>query len=389
MKLPIYLDYHATTPCDPRVVEAMLPCFREKFGNPSSRSHSFGREAEEMVEHARGQVAHILGASPEEIVFTSCATEANNLALKGAACARREAGDGNHIVSARIEHKSVLEPLAVLEDDGFRVTWLEVDEKGRVDPTDLAEAVDEDTILVSIMLANNEIGTIEPLAELAAIAHEAGAWVHTDAVQAVGKIPFDVDSLDVDLAAISGHKFYGPKGIGALYVRRRSRRMKLAPSLCGGGQERGLRSGTHNVPGIVGLGVAAEVAGEERAAESARLAVLRDRLQAGLEAEIEDLVVNGDLERRLPNNLNVSIPYVDGEALLLSLEDVAVSSGSACRSSAPGGSHVMKAIGRDDDLARSTIRFGLGRWTTEEEIDYAIGRVTETVARLRSMSSMA
>jgi cysteine desulfurase len=389
MKLPIYLDYHATTPCDPRVVEAMLPCFREKFGNPSSRSHSFGREAEEMVERGRGQVADLLGASPEEIVFTSCATEANNLALKGAACARRDAGDGTHIVSARIEHKSVLEPLVVLEEEGFRVTWLEVDEKGRVDPADVAEAMTPDTILVSLMLANNEIGTIEPLAEVAEIAHAAGAWVHTDAVQAVGKIPFTVDELDVDLAAISGHKFYGPKGIGALYVRRRSRRMKLAPSLCGGGQERGLRSGTHNVPGIVGLGVAAEVAGEERAAESARLTVLRDRLQAGLEAEIEDLVVNGDQEHRLPNNLNVSIPYVDGEALLLSLEDVAVSSGSACRSSAPGGSHVMKAIGRDDDLARSTIRFGLGRWTTEEEIDYAIGRVTETVARLRSMSSMA
>lgn len=389
MKLPIYLDYHATTPCDPRVVDAMLPCFREKFGNPSSRSHSFGREAEEMVERARGQVADLLGATPEEIVFTSCATEANNLALKGAACARREAGDGDHIVSARIEHKSVLEPLATLEDEGFRVTWLEVDERGRVDPDDVAKAMGEGTILVSIMSANNEIGTIEPVAEVAAIAHEAGAWMHTDAVQAVGKVPFDINALDVDLAAISGHKFYGPKGIGALFVRRRTRRMKLAPSLCGGGQERGLRSGTHNVPGIVGLGVACEVAGRERAAEAARLAVLRDRLQEGLEREIEDLVVNGDVENRLPHNLNVSIPYVDGEALLLSLEDVAVSSGSACRSSAPGGSHVMKAIGRDDDLARSTIRFGLGRWTTEEEIDYAIGRVTETVARLRSMTSMA
>jgi cysteine desulfurase len=389
MKLPIYLDYHATTPCDPRVVDAMLPCFREKFGNPSSRSHSFGREAEEMVERARRQVADLLGATPEEIVFTSCATEANNLALKGAACARREAGDGDHIVSARIEHKSVLEPLATLEDEGFRVTWLDVDGRGRVDPDDVARTVGEGTILVSIMSANNEIGTIEPIAEVAAIAHEAGAWMHTDAVQAVGKVPFDVDELDVDLAAISGHKFYGPKGIGALYVRRRARRMKLAPSLCGGGQERGLRSGTHNVPGIVGLGVACEVAGRERAAESARLAVLRDRLQEGLEREIEDLVVNGDVENRLPHNLNVSIPYVDGEALLLSLDDVAVSSGSACRSSAPGGSHVMKAIGRDDDLARSTIRFGLGRWTTEEEIDYAIGRVTETVARLRSMTSMA
>ena len=389
MKLPIYLDYHATTPCDPRVVDAMLPCFRERFGNPSSRSHTFGREAEEMVERARGQVANLLGATPEEIVFTSCATEANNLALKGAACARRAAGDGDHIISARIEHKSVLEPLATLEEEGFRVTWLEVDGRGRVDPDDVARAVGDGTILVSIMSANNEIGTIEPIAEIAAIAHEAGAWMHTDAVQAVGKVPFDIEELDVDLAAISGHKFYGPKGIGALYVRRRARRMKLAPSLCGGGQERGLRSGTHNVPGIVGIGVACEVAGRERTAESARLAVLRDRLQEGLEREIEELVVNGDVDNRLPHNLSVSIPHVDGEALLLSLEDVAVSSGSACRSSAPGGSHVMKAIGRDDDLARSTIRFGLGRWTTEEEIDYAIGRVGETVARLRSMTSMA
>jgi cysteine desulfurase len=389
MKLPIYLDYHATTPCDPRVVDAMLPCFRERFGNPSSRSHTFGREAEEMVERARGQVADLLGATPEEIVFTSCATEANNLALKGAACARRAAGDGDHIISARIEHKSVLEPLATLEEEGFRVTWLEVDGRGRVDPDDVARAVGDGTILVSIMSANNEIGTIEPIAEIAAIAHEAGAWMHTDAVQAVGKVPFDIEELDVDLAAISGHKFYGPKGIGALYVRRRARRMKLAPSLCGGGQERGLRSGTHNVPGIVGIGVACEVAGRERTAESARLAVLRDRLQEGLEREIEELVVNGDVDNRLPHNLSVSIPHVDGEALLLSLEDVAVSSGSACRSSAPGGSHVMKAVGRDDDLARSTIRFGLGRWTTEEEIDYAIGRVGETVARLRSMTSMA
>lgn len=388
MKLPIYLDYHATTPCDPRVVEAMLPCFRERFGNPSSRSHSFGREAEAMVERGRRQVADLLGASPEEIVFTSCATEANNLALKGAACARREAGDGEHIVSARIEHKSVLEPLTTLEEEGFRITWLDVDETGRVDPADVADAMDDGTILVSLMLANNEIGTIEPLAEIAAIAHAAGAWVHTDAVQAIGKLPVRVDELDVDLLAVSGHKFYGPKGIGALYVRRRERRMKLAPSLCGGGQERGLRSGTHNVPGIVGLGVAAEVAEEERVAESARLAVLRDRLQDGLQREIEDLIVNGDPANRLPNNLSVSIPWVDGEALLLSLEDIAVSSGSACRSSAPGGSHVMKAIGRDDELARSTVRFGLGRWTTEEEIDYAIGRVTETVARLRSMSSL-
>ncbi len=388
VKLPIYLDYHATTPCDPRVVAAMTPCFCDTFGNPSSRSHAFGRTAEDLVEGARRRVADLVGAHPAEIVFTSGATEANNLALLGAAHARRVAGEGDHVVSTAIEHKSVLEPLLALEREGFRVTRVEVDEHGLVDPAAVSDALGDGTILVSVMLANNEIGTIQPLADIARLAHEVGAWVHTDAVQAVGKMPVNVDELDIDMLALSGHKFYGPKGVGALYVRRRPRRVKLAPAVHGGGQERGLRAGTHNVPGIVGLGEACRVAAAEIETERSRIESLRDRLQRGLEKEIDGIFVNGHPELRLAQNLNVSIPNVDGEALLLSLEDVAVSSGSACRSSAPGASHVLKAIGRNGDLARSSIRFGLGRWTTEEEIDYAITRVSETVNRLRAMSAL-
>ena len=389
MKLPVYLDYHATTPCDPRVLEAMLPYFCDTFGNPSSRGHAFGRAAEDAVERARQQVAAAIGARPQEIVFTSGATEANNLALIGAVRARRTAGEGHHVIGTLIEHKSVLEPLKEMAHEGYDVTLLEVDEHGMVDPDDVARAMTDQTILVSVMLANNEIGTIEPVAEIARIAHERGAWVHTDAVQAVGKLPVSVDELDVDLLSMSAHKLYGPKGAGALYVRQRPRRIELSPGICGGGQERGLRSGTHNVPGIVGLGVALEIGEAEREAEGARLERLRDRLQAGLLAEVEGLIVNGHPEHRLPHNLNVTVPYIDGEALLLSLHDIALSSGSACRSSAPGASHVMKAIGHDDELGRSSIRFGLGRWTTDEEIDYAIGRVAETVTRLRAMSALS
>lgn len=390
MKKPVYLDYHATTPCDPRVLEAMLPLFCEEFGNPSSRGHAYGRASEERVETARQEVARTIGARPSEIVFTSGATEANNLALLGAARFRREAGQGDHVVSAATEHKSVLEPLHALEEEGFRVTFLPVDRHGVVDPEAASAAVaDGGAILVSIMLANNEIGTIAPLVEIARVAHEAGAWVHTDAVQGVGKIPVDVEALDVDLLSLSGHKFYGPKGVGALYVRQKPRRIKLAPILTGGGQERGIRSGTHNVPGIVGLGVACRICAESREAEGARLAALRDRLESGLRQRIEGLRVNGHPSNRLPNNLSVSIPHVDGEALLLSLDDICVSSGSACKSSAPGASHVMKAIGHDDELGKSTVRFGLGRWTTEEEVDYAVGRVAEVVGRLRAMSALA
>lgn len=388
MDLPIYLDHHATTPVDPRVLDAMLPYFRERFGNPSSRSHAFGRAAEEAVEDARLRIAEAVGARPSEIVFTSGATEANNLALKGAACARRRVGDGEHVISTAVEHKSVLESLETLESMGFDVTRVGVDSTGRVDPADVEAAIDDETILVSVMTANNEIGTVEPVAEIAGIAHEVGAWIHTDAVQAIGKIPVDVVDLGVDLLSLSAHKFYGPKGIGILYVRRNERRIQVDPALCGGGQEQGLRSGTHNVPAIVGMAEAIEIATSELETESVRLAALRDRLQTGLEREIEDLIVNGDPANRLPNNLSVSIPFVDGEALLLSLDDIAVSSGSACRSSAPGASHVLKAIGHDDDLGKSTIRFGLGRWTSEEEVDYAISRVGETVSRLRAMSAI-
>ncbi|MGH7558509.1 MAG: cysteine desulfurase family protein [Gemmatimonadota bacterium] len=389
MKKPVYLDYHATSPCDPRVVDAMLPLFHEEFGNPSSRGHAVGRASEERVETARQKVADAIGARPTEIVFASGATEANNLALMGAARLRRDAGDGDRVVSVATEHKSVLEPLHALEEEGFSVTFLPVDGRGLVDPAAVAEAVEDGTVLVSVMLANNEIGTIEPIAEIAAIAHEAGAWVHTDAVQAIGKIPVDVDELGVDLLALSAHKFYGPKGVGALYVRQKPRRIKLDPILLGGGQERGFRSGTHNVPGIVGLGIACEICEADREEECVRLAALRDRLQAGLEERIDEIVVNGHLEHRLPHNLSVSILHVDGEALLLSLDDICISSGSACRSSAPGASHVMKAIGHDDELGKSTIRFGLGRWTTVEEIDYAIDRVVEVVDRLRAMSALA
>ena len=390
MKKPVYLDYHATTPCDPRVVEAMLPLFCEEFGNPSSRGHAFGRASEERVEAARQEVAHAIGARAGEVVFTSGATEANNLAVLGAARFRREAGHGDRVISAATEHKSVLEPLHALEEEGFRVTFLPVDRHGVVDPDAVAQAISDDgVVLVSVMLANNEIGTIEPIAEISRVAHEAGAWMHTDAVQGVGKVAVDVDALDVDLLSLSGHKFYGPKGVGALYVRQKPRRIKLAPILMGGGQERGIRSGTHNVPGIVGLGAACRLCCMDREAEGIRLAGLRDRLEAGLRERIEGLLVNGHPGNRLPHNLSVSIPQVDGEALLLSLDDICVSSGSACRSSAPGASHVMKAIGHDDELGKSTIRFGLGRWTTGEEIDFAIGRVTEVVDRLRAMSAFA
>ncbi len=388
VKRPVYLDYHSTTPCDPRVVEAMLPCFTETFGNSSSRGHVFGRVAEELVEDARRRIAGLLGAQASEIIFTGGATESNNLAVTGAACARREAGDGNHVVSCVTEHKSVICPLERLEDEGFEVTMLPVDERGRIDLDALSAALTENTILVTLMFASNEIGNIHPIAGVVRRAHEVGAWVHTDAVQAIGKVPVNVNDLDVDMLSLSAHKFYGPKGIGALYRRESPRRVKLKPCIIGGGHERGVRSGTHNVPGIVGLATAFELAVQEREEESRRVAALRDRLESRLIEEIEGLVVNGDREHRLPNNLSVSIPYVDGEALLLSLDDVAVSSGSACKSQTAGTSHVIKALGREEDDGRGTIRFGLGRWTTEEEIDFAVGRVSETVNHLRALSTL-
>ena len=386
MDLPVYLDHHATTPCDPRVVEAMSPYWTEIFGNPSSRAHAVGREAEDAVESSRRVVAGAIGCDPAEVVFTSGATEANNLAIFGVARARRAAGDGDHLVISAVEHKAVLEPAHVLGEEGFEVTVVEVDEHGLVDPADVAEALTDRTVLVSVMLANNEIGTIEPVAAIAERAHERGAWVHTDAVQAIGRLAVDVDDLGVDLLSLTAHKFYGPKGSGALFVRRRPRRVELDPLFVGGGQERDLRSGTLNVPGIVGLARAIELAEEERDTEVERVGALRDRLEDGLREAVDGLVVNGAPGKRIAPNLNVSIPHVDGEALLLSLHDIAISSGSACRSTAPGGSHVLEAIGRDADLVRSSVRFGLGRWTTEEEIDYTIRRVSETIERLRSMS---
>jgi cysteine desulfurase len=375
----IYLDHHATTPVDQRVLETMLPFFSQKFGNAASRQHRFGWEANDAVEKARKQIAALIGASTKEIVFTSGATEANNLAIKGAAEAARSRGD--HIVTVATEHKAVLDPCKRLESQGWRVSVLPVDGDGRVDVRDVEQAVTDRTALVSVMAANNETGVVQPVREIAAIAHAKGALVHTDAVQAVGKVPLDVESLGVDLLSMSAHKLYGPKGVGALFVRRRPP-ISLLPQFDGGGHERGLRSGTLNVPGIVGFGAAAEIARDEMPGESTRLAGLRDRLLERLDAAVDGVTVNGGRAARLPGSLNVSFPRIDGEALLVSLEGVAVSSGAACTTAEP--SHVLLAMGLRKDLALASLRFGLGRWTTEEEIDEASRRVAETVTHLRS-----
>jgi len=386
MKLPIYMDHHATTPVDPRVLEAMLPYFTQEFGNAASRNHAFGWAAEKAVEQARQQVADLVGATAKEIVFTSCATEANNLALKGVAAMYAE--KGNHIVTCVTEHKAVLDPCHQLEKQGFRVTYLPVEHDGLIDPGELRAAITPKTILISIMTANNEIGVIQPVAEVGAIAKEHGILFHTDAVQAIGKVPFDVDDVKADLVSLSGHKFYGPKGVGALYVRRRNPRVLLAEQISGGGHERGMRSGTLNVPGIVGLGKAAELCRLEMAEEGPRLRRLRDRLSEKLHQGLDGIYVNGSLEHRLPHNLNVSFAYVEGESLLMGINDVAVSSGSACTSASLEPSYVLKALGAGDDLAHSSIRFGLGRWTTEEEVDYVAEKVTAVVRRLREMSPL-
>ncbi len=376
------MDYHATTPVDPAVVQAMVPYFTEKFGNAASRQYRYGWDAQEAVDRARDQVAALIGADAKEIVFTSGATEANNLALKGLAEACRPAR--NHFVTVVTEHKSVLDTCKRLQRDGCETTVLAVRGDGTIDLDALRAAVTDRTAAVSVMAANNEIGVLAPLAEIAAIAHDRDAFVHTDAVQAVGKVPFDV-SGGIDLASLTAHKLYGPKGVGALYVRRKNPRVTIAPLLDGGGHERGMRSGTLNVPGIVGFGATAALARNLMPAESERLARLRLRLLDGLRHQISDLVVNGTLERRLPGNLNVSFPGVDGEALLVSLcEDVAISSGAACTAAEP--SHVLTALGRKTDLALASLRFGLGRWTTEEEVDEVVARVGEVVARLRAMS---
>ena len=386
MKLPIYMDYHATTPVDPRVVDAMLPYFTQHFGNPASRNHSFGWEAEEAVETARKQVADLIGANAKEIVFTSGATESDNLAIKGVAEMYRE--KGNHIITCVTEHKAVIDTCKKLEKQGARVTYLPVQKDGRINLDDLRAAITDKTILITIMAANNEIGVLQPIAEIGAIAKEKGIIFHTDAVQIAGKVPFSVNEAKVDLASITAHKLYGPKGVGALFVRRRNPRVLLAEQINGGGHERGMRSGTLNVPGIVGFGKAAELARLEMATESQRLRTLRDALNAKLHANLDEIYVNGSMEHRLPHNLNISFAYVEGESLLMGINDVAVSSGSACTSASLEPSYVLKALGAGDDLAHSSIRFGLGRWTTDEEVDYVVEKLTTVVRRLREMSPL-
>ena len=386
VKLPIYMDYHATTPVDPRVVAEMLPYFTEHFGNAASRNHPFGWEAEEAVEAARKQVADLIGANPKEVIFTSGATESNNLAIKGAAEMYRE--KGNHIITCVTEHKAVIDTCKKLEKQGLRVTYLPVQKDGRISLDDLRAAITDKTILITIMTANNEIGVIQPIAEIGAIAKEKGILFHTDGVQAVGKVPFDVTALKVDLVSISGHKIYGPKGVGALYVRRRNPRVLLAEQISGGGHERGMRSGTLNVTGIVGLGKAAELCKQEMVKDTERLRKLRDRLNAELHKSLDEIYINGSIEHRLPHNLNISFAYVEGESLLMGINDVAVSSGSACTSASLEPSYVLKALGAGDDLAHSSIRFGLGRWTTDEEVDYVVEKLTKVVRRLREMSPL-
>jgi cysteine desulfurase len=380
------MDYHATTPVDPRVVEEMVPYFTEHFGNAASRNHPFGWEAEEAVEKARKQVAELIGANAKEVVFTSGATESDNLAIKGVAEMYRE--KGNHIITCVTEHKAVIDTCKRLEKEGYRVTYLPVQKDGLVSVDDVRAAISDKTILITIMTANNEIGVVQPIAAIGALAKEKGIIFHTDAVQAVGKIPFNVNEMKVDLVSISAHKMYGPKGVGALYVRRRNPRVLLAPSIDGGGHERGMRSGTLNVPGIVGFGKAAELCRLEMAADTARLSGLRERLNKKLHEGLDEIYINGTMEHRLPHNLNISFAYVEGESLLMGINDVAVSSGSACTSASLEPSYVLKALGAGDDLAHSSIRFGLGRWTTEEEVDYVAKKLISVVTRLREMSPL-
>lgn len=384
IKLPIYMDYHATTPVDPRVLEAMLPYFTDKFGNPASRSHEFGWKAEEAVENARAQIARLINASPREIVFTSGATESTNLALKGAAEAYGE--KGKHIITQVTEHKATLDTCKHLEKSGFEVTYLPVAPDGRIDLDALRAAITPRTLLISIMYANNEMGAIQPISEIGRIAKKAGILFHVDAAQAAGKIPVDVEADGIDLLSISGHKLYAPKGVGALYVRHKNPRVQLASLIDGGGHERGMRSGTLNVPGIVGLGQACELCGQEMPAEGERLRALRDRLKDAILSQLTGVSINGSMTHRLPHSLNLSFAQVDGESLMMGINDVAVSSGSACTSANIQASYVLKALGLSDDLAHSSIRFGLGRFNTEEEVDYVAARVVETVKRLRELS---
>ena len=387
MKFPIFLDNHSTTPMDPRVLEAMLPYFIEKFGNAPSRNLAFGWEAEEAVDTARKQIARLIKADPKEIVFTSGATESDNLALKGVLEMYKE--KGNHIITATTEHRAVLDTAKSLEAKGLAtVTYLSVDKQGTVNPQDVRNAITDKTVLISVMLANNEIGTINPVQEIGKIAKEKGVLFHCDATQGIGKIPVDVQAMGIDLMSFSAHKLYGPKGIGALYVRKKNPRVRLAAQMDGGGHERGMRSGTLAVPLIVGFGKACELCEQEMPAESARLAKMRDRLQTGIMAALEETYLNGHPTNRLPGNLNISFAYVEGESLLMGMKEIALSSGSACTSATLEPSYVLRALGVGTELAHSSIRFGIGRFNTDEEIDYAIKKVIEIVTKLREMSPL-
>jgi len=387
MKFPIYLDYHATTPLDPEVLKTMLPYFTEVFGNAASRNHEFGWTAEAAVEKARHQIAKLVGAQHDkEVIFTSGATESNNLAIQGVAEMYKE--KGNHIITSPIEHKSVLDTFHFLEKKGYEVTILPVDSYGQVSPEVVRNAITPKTILVSIMTANNEIGTINPIAEIGKVCKEKGVIFHTDAVQAAGKIPLNVEAMGVDLMSVTAHKIYGPKGVGALYVRRKNPRVRIAPLIYGGGHERGMRSGTLNVPGIVGFGKAAEIAVRVMQDEMAQIKRLRDKLWEGLQKNLDEIYLNGHPTERIANNLNFSFAFVEGESLMMGMKELAVSSGSACTSASLEPSYVLKAIGVGEDLAHTSIRFGLGRFTTDEEIDYTIEKVVETVKKLRDLSPL-
>ena len=386
VKLPIYMDNHATTRTDPRVVEEMLPYFTEKYGNAASRNHEFGWVAEQAVEQARERIAKLIGATAKEIIFTSGATESDNLAIKGVAEMYKE--KGNHIITHAIEHIAVLDTCKRLEKYGFRVTYLPVQKDGRIDLDDLKRAMDDKTILVTIMAANNENGVLQPIREIGALCHERGVLFHTDAVQQIGKVPFNVIQDNVDIASISAHKLYGPKGVGALYVRRKNPRVQLVAQIDGGGHERGMRSGTLNVTGIVGFGKACAIAGSDMAEEAKYLAGLRDRLKDAIMGQLDEVYINGSMEHRLPGNLNISFAYVEGESLLMGINDIAVSSGSACTSATLEPSYVLKGLGAGDDLAHSSIRFGLGRFNTAAEVDYVAERVVDTVRRLRELSPL-
>jgi cysteine desulfurase len=386
MQFPIYLDNHATTKCDPRVVDAMLPFFGENFGNAASRNHSFGWVAEEGVETARRQIADLIGANSKEIIFTSGATESNNLAIKGVA--EMYAERGNHLITAATEHKAVLDTCKHLEKQGIRVTYLPLQGDGLIDLDMLRDAITDKTILVSIMYANNEIGVVQHVKEIGAICKERGVLFHTDGVQAIGKIPVNVINDNIDIMSLTAHKMYGPKGVGALYVRRRNPRVQISAQMDGGGHERGMRSGTLNVPGIVGFGKAAALCQELMPVEMEKHRAMRDRLKAKLESSLEETYINGSMESRLPHNLNMSFAYVEGESLLMGINDIAVSSGSACTSATLEPSYVLKALGLGDDLAHTSIRFGIGRFNTDEEVDYVSNKMIEVVNKLRELSPL-